>query len=85
MHINSQIEPWLEKLLDGVQNSNSGAEFLATQAFNSTALCCALSECLEYFENRADAEYLQDGPNPNEEMKMQMMIAEVLEKAGWEV
>ena len=85
MHINPKIEPWLEKLLDGVQNSNSGAELSAPRRYHASTLRNALVECLEYFESRADAEYLQDGPNPNEEMKMQMMIAEVLEKAGWEV
>lgn len=44
----------------------------------------ALQECEAYFDNRADAEYFTDSPypKPNEEMRLLVMVREVLRKAG---
>ncbi len=41
-------------------------------------LAGALGECLDYFEDRQDADCDQDGFIPNEEMKMAQMIGDVL-------
>ena len=38
----------------------------------------ALAECLDYFEDRQDADCDQDGFIPNEEMKMAQMVKEAL-------
>ena len=35
MNINPKIEPWLRKLLDGVENSNNAAEVVATAAYDA--------------------------------------------------
>jgi hypothetical protein len=40
----------------------------------------ALDECLEWFEDRQDADCDQDGYIPNAEMKMAAMIREILER-----
>ena len=35
MHIDPRVEPWLTKLLEGVQNSNHSAEVAATAAYDA--------------------------------------------------
>lgn len=35
MHIDPKVEPWLRRLLDGVENSNHDAEVVATAAYLS--------------------------------------------------
>lgn len=42
----------------------------------------ALSEAEEYFENRADADYDQDGFVPNEEMKLLKTLRDAIAKAS---
>ena len=37
-----------------------------------------LSEVQGYFDQRADAEYLYDGPQANEEMKLLIGVADVI-------
>ena len=44
MNIDPKVEPWLRKLLDGVQNSNHRAETTATVAYAAPALVKALIE-----------------------------------------
>lgn len=34
MNIDPKVEPWLRKLLDGVENSNNAAEVIATAAYS---------------------------------------------------
>lgn len=47
-----------------------------------SALRDALDECLEYFADRGDAEYFPDSPGPvaNTEMRLAVMIKDVLQK-----
>ena len=35
MNIDPKVEPWLRKLLDGVENSNHSAELVATAAYDA--------------------------------------------------
>ncbi len=42
MNINPKVEPWLRALLDGVENSNHGAEVVATAAYAAERLVKAL-------------------------------------------
>ena len=42
----------------------------------------ALSECEEYFDNRADADCDQDGFIPNEEMNLLTLVRDAIRKAG---
>ena len=35
MNIDPKVEPWLRKLLDGVENSNNAAEVVATAAYDA--------------------------------------------------
>ena len=42
MNIDSKIEPWLRKLLDGVQNCNHNAEMVASSAYAAEGLVNAL-------------------------------------------
>ncbi len=51
MHIDPKVEPWLIALLEGVQNSNSHAEVVATGAYAASALVKALEECLGFIES----------------------------------
>ncbi len=44
MHIDPRVEPWLIALLEGVQNSNSHAERVATGAYAAERLAKALRD-----------------------------------------
>ena len=50
-------------------------EYLAEQ---HEKMLAALDDCLEYFEQRQDADYDQDGHVPNDEMKMAVMIRQAI-------
>ncbi|KFB11060.1 hypothetical protein [Nitratireductor basaltis] len=41
----------------------------------------ALHECAEYFDRFADAEFTQDGPNPNVEMTLLQSVTRAIDKA----
>lgn len=41
----------------------------------------ALHECAEYFDRFADAEFTQDGPNPNREMTLLQSVTRAIDKA----
>lgn len=45
------------------------------------ALVGALQECEEYFDDRADADYDQDGYIPNKEMQLLMTVKAALDLA----
>ncbi len=47
MQIDDKVEPWLRALLDGVENSNSHAEMVATGAYAAPALVKALEGTAE--------------------------------------
>ena len=47
MNISPKVEPWLIALLDGVQNSNHGAEVVATEAHAAAALATRLGELID--------------------------------------
>ncbi len=47
MDIDPRVEPWLIALLEGVQNSNSHAEVVATGAYAAPALAKALEGLVE--------------------------------------
>ncbi len=58
MHIDPRVEPWIINLLDGVQNSNSHAEVVATAAFEGRVRAAsheALVKALQRLRNEADA------------------------------
>lgn len=48
---------------------------------DSEAVYDCLNECLEYFEDRMDADYDNGQFIPNEEMKMFMLVDETIKKA----
>ncbi len=47
MQIDDKVEPWLIALLEGVQNSNSHAEMIATEAYAASALAKVLEGAAE--------------------------------------
>lgn len=65
----SFLEIAVHRALDVIDNLRSERDRL--QAENK-AMREALTECEEYFDNRADAEYFPDSPTPvvNEEMRL---------------
>ncbi len=65
MQIDDKIEPWLRALLDGVENSNSHAEMVATTAYAAPALAKALEQINRHLEDSGiDAEEADGGTLP---------------------
>ena len=55
MHIDPKIEPWLRKLLDGVESSNHSAEVVATTAYVMVHKCGGLTDVLERAHDICDS------------------------------
>jgi hypothetical protein len=53
----------------------------AKHASHSADLIDVLHECEDYFDNRADADWDQDGYIPNEEMKLLSAVRDAIAKA----
>lgn len=53
----------------------------ATMEDLKQTLIAALTECEDYFDQRADADCDQDGFIPNEEMKLLQVVREAIAKA----
>jgi hypothetical protein len=63
-------------------DARARAAFIVTSANAHAALLEALTECEEYFDNRADADCDQDGFIPNKEMELLHVVRTALKKAG---
>jgi hypothetical protein len=65
-----------------VRGINCADARLIESAWVIPDLLDALSQCEDYFDNRADADCDQDGYIPNEEMKLLGVVRDALKKAG---
>lgn len=55
------------------------AQFTKATTWREAKMIEALELCAEYFDNKADADYDQDGPAPNKEMMILSSIKHALE------